>query len=252
MVMPFLCLFNLVLITRIMLHASDRKVGIWKILFACLVQEIFICKAFTPGQAVCQLQIAVLALNLLTWVFEKFGAKEAEAPGRRLIMVVFYAFSFSYFFSPHNNIHFSGSIKEFLAKSQDLFLIAKLAPKINWGKTNFYLFGVLLCINEANHLVRFLINKMMIRPAEPSSPEGSDEKEYNRGRIIGYLERVTFFFFITQAQYAALGFVISAKTLARFKALDERKFAEYFIIGTLLSVVIAGAVGLFIKFICPL
>ena len=38
---------------------------------------------------------------------------------------------------------------------------------------------------------------------------------------------------------AAVGFVVAAKTLARFKQLDDRQFAEYYLLGTLASVSIA-------------
>jgi hypothetical protein len=34
--------------------------------------------------------------------------------------------------------------------------------------------------------------------------------------------------------------VIAAKTLARFRQLDDRDFAEYYLLGTLASVAIAG------------
>jgi hypothetical protein len=61
-----------------------------------------------------------------------------------------------------------------------------------------------------------------------------------------------FFYFLILGQYTVLGFVISAKTVARFNELNKRDFAEYFIIGTMLSVGIAGVIGLLIKFVCPL
>ncbi|GAC1664349.1 MAG: hypothetical protein NVS9B8_04610 [Candidatus Limnocylindrales bacterium] len=38
---------------------------------------------------------------------------------------------------------------------------------------------------------------------------------------------------------AAIGFVVAAKTLARFRLLDDRDFAEYYLLGTLASVSVA-------------
>ena len=38
---------------------------------------------------------------------------------------------------------------------------------------------------------------------------------------------------------AAIGFVIAAKTIARFRLLDDRDFAEYYLLGTLGSVSVA-------------
>ena len=43
---------------------------------------------------------------------------------------------------------------------------------------------------------------------------------------------------------AAIGFVIAAKTIARFRLLDDRDFAEYYLLGTLGSVSVAILTGL--------
>ena len=42
----------------------------------------------------------------------------------------------------------------------------------------------------------------------------------------------------------AIGLVIAAKTLARFKQLDDRDFAEYYLLGTLASVTFAVVTSL--------
>jgi hypothetical protein len=39
---------------------------------------------------------------------------------------------------------------------------------------------------------------------------------------------------------AAVGLVLAPKTLARFKQLDDRDFAEYYLLGTLASVAVAA------------
>ena len=44
---------------------------------------------------------------------------------------------------------------------------------------------------------------------------------------------------VLAGQAAAIGFVIAAKTLARFRQLDDRHFAEYYLVGTLASVTLA-------------
>lgn len=44
-------------------------------------------------------------------------------------------------------------------------------------------------------------------------------------------------------QYGALGLLIAAKVVARFRALEDRDFAEYFLIGTLASLLHALLVG---------
>jgi hypothetical protein len=67
------------------------------------------------------------------------------------------------------------------------------------------------------------------------------------GATIGALERLLIVTFVLTRTEAAIGFVVAAKTLARFKQLDDRGFAEYYRLGTLASVAVAlfsGLIGL--------
>jgi hypothetical protein len=54
---------------------------------------------------------------------------------------------------------------------------------------------------------------------------------------------VLLYSFVLQGQYGAIGFILAAKAFTRFKALDDRPFAEYVLIGTLLSACLALATG---------
>jgi hypothetical protein len=59
------------------------------------------------------------------------------------------------------------------------------------------------------------------------------------GEAIGVLERILVVTFVLTAAEAAIGLVIAAKTIARFRQLDDRDFAEYYLLGTLASVSVA-------------
>ena len=59
------------------------------------------------------------------------------------------------------------------------------------------------------------------------------------GSTIGILERILIVVFVLTGTDVAIGFVVAAKTLARFKLLDDRAFAEYYLLGTLASVAVA-------------
>jgi hypothetical protein len=61
------------------------------------------------------------------------------------------------------------------------------------------------------------------------------------GATIGVLERLLIVGFVLAGAQAAVGFVIAAKTIARFRQLDDRAFAEYYLLGTLASVSVALA-----------
>jgi hypothetical protein len=64
------------------------------------------------------------------------------------------------------------------------------------------------------------------------------------GATIGVLERLLIVVLILTGAEVAIGLVIAAKTLARFRQLDDRAFAEYYLLGTLASVSVALASGL--------
>ena len=62
---------------------------------------------------------------------------------------------------------------------------------------------------------------------------GEDKKA---GRFIGTLERVIILIFIALKQYAAIGLVLTAKSIARYDRITKDPvFSEYYLIGTLLS-----------------
>lgn len=59
------------------------------------------------------------------------------------------------------------------------------------------------------------------------------------GATIGILERLLIVSFILTGAAEAIGFVVAAKTIARFRLLEDRDFAEYYLLGTLASVSVA-------------
>lgn len=59
------------------------------------------------------------------------------------------------------------------------------------------------------------------------------------GTAIGILERFIVALLTYLGQYEAIAFVIAAKSIARFKRLEDQEFAETYIIGTLSSVLLA-------------
>lgn len=72
------------------------------------------------------------------------------------------------------------------------------------------------------------------------------------GSTIGYLERLLTLTFVLLGQYEALALILAAKSIARFQELKERKFAEYYLIGTLSSVLFAVLVGIFASWLLSL
>jgi len=72
------------------------------------------------------------------------------------------------------------------------------------------------------------------------------------GELIGYLERVLILTFTLVGSYAAIGFVLAAKSIFRFGELSksgDRSMTEYVLIGSLLSMVITIVIGTLISLI---
>ena len=92
----------------------------------------------------------------------------------------------------------------------------------------------------AGYSVKFGPLSGRIEPDRPNTVETSD----NVGAVVGVLERLLIVILILDHAEAAIGLVIAAKTLARFKQLDERAFAEKYLVGTLASVTVAVASAL--------
>lgn len=70
----------------------------------------------------------------------------------------------------------------------------------------------------------------------PENKDDMNRKDNNAGRFIGTIERIIILIFLSIGQYAAIGLVLTAKSIARYdKISKEKDFAEYYLIGTLIS-----------------
>ncbi len=108
------------------------------------------------------------------------------------------------------------------------------------------LFGLLLVMNEMNIVLRYLMKKLNLASIGEVDQTVSDQ-EYNTGRIIGMLERIFIFIFTIAGQFAAVGFILTAKGVVRYQDFKDRTFAEYVLIGTLLSTLLAFGVALILS-----
>lgn len=74
-----------------------------------------------------------------------------------------------------------------------------------------------------------------------------EENDPQVGRIIGKLERIIVSVLVLCNQFGAIGFVLTAKSIARYKQLEDKNFAEKYLVGTLTSVSIAFIITIFLK-----
>ena len=100
--------------------------------------------------------------------------------------------------------------------------------------------GFLLTQKEATIFIRLILQRLKAVPTRKPENRKKDQREYELGRIIGLLERMFLYFLIIWNQVGAIAILIALKSLARFKELEDRTFAEYFLIGSLLSILTAA------------
>jgi hypothetical protein len=130
------------------------------------------------------------------------------------------------------------------------YYLARLASPSSigymWGRVALYVTAYCYVCCRGVVLVRAVLELPDLRMRREED-RSTGAVEVARGRAIGILERAITLTFVLMGQYGALGLVIAAKSLARFKALEDREFAEYFLVGTLASLLLALVVGLAVK-----
>jgi hypothetical protein len=89
-----------------------------------------------------------------------------------------------------------------------------------------------------NWVCRKILKWTGLKDATPEDPKPN----HKAGRIIGILERLILAVGILVQSWEVLAAVIALKTVARFQELDQREFAEYFLVGSLFSILWALAV----------
>lgn len=88
------------------------------------------------------------------------------------------------------------------------------------------------------YLVRFL-TKALAEGAQSAPRDQLGQQLQNAGLYIGWLERFLVLTAILLQSPAMVGLIFTAKSIARYPEFKSERFAEYFLIGTLLSLSIA-------------
>ena len=106
--------------------------------------------------------------------------------------------------------------------------------------TPLLILAVLLCMKPANILIKLILEKYQVGESE------SCDNIKNAGALIGNLERILTIVFVLLGQFEAIGFIVAAKSILRFKDTDTAK-TEYVLAGTFLSFWIVILCGLMVR-----
>lgn len=125
---------------------------------------------------------------------------------------------------------------------------AVLAPELGWSCGALPLLKCAVAYGYAvfggSVLVRKVLDLDSLRL--PGSIPRSGETR-RAGRYIGFFERALIMTFTLAGAYSSIAFALTAKSIARYKELENRDFAEYYLAGTLLSALLAILGGLFLR-----
>lgn len=121
-----------------------------------------------------------------------------------------------------------------LALVEGVYLRCLGFPAVATGHRHILQGALLLALitKPANVSFKMLFAKYQLAPAH-----AAPQTEPSAGALIGTLERIITALFIYLGQYGAIGLIYTAKSIARFKQIEDNpRFAEYYLIGTLYSI----------------
>jgi hypothetical protein len=244
MTTEFLFFADVVLLLRLRLLLSDSVLR-WRSWLAKGLIEIAVLSVFEPHAFLIGAGLTTIALNLGAGFWDQ---RVRDRNGGRLLFGIVQLAAMSVWFCSAGGVHFREELPLFGNWLDSWSALGAEARRVTSPAGLRMLFGFLLAANEANLLVRWWLGRLQIKPGNASViTAGLDTGEFNRGRVIGLLERVLIYAFVLSGQFGAIGFTLAAKGFTRFKELENRGFAEYVLIGTLLSSTVALAIGAWIK-----
>jgi len=228
----FFFISNIVMISRLLFTFRDESVKRKQIFYTILIQLLGLL-IFEINHKFVIIFVILVLIDILFFYTEKRTKKIIET---RLLFFIIYLVIISIFSSSWVDLKIYPDLQDKLQSLGNYFVIPFVIKGVDWYKFNITLFGLLLVTNEVNLFIRFLLNKFKHAPLRTNK---IDKQEYNAGRLIGILERILIYYFVLNSQYSAIGFILAAKSFTRYKELENREYAEYVLIGTLLSTLLA-------------
>ncbi len=184
--------------------------------------------------------LSLAGLHVLHVLFDSYfkSINRSRAPYAyllHLIIVFLIIPGILYFILPHR-VMITNPIQDAIAAFTVFCAACPGAPR-----ALLILSGFLFTLKEGTIIIRLILNRIKAVPADNPKEQTQDEAEYERGRLIGILERTFVYFLILFDQIGGIAVIIALKSLARFNKLNDKTFAEYFLIGSLLSLLVASA-----------
>jgi len=242
----YLCI---IFFTRLVYLYRDEATGWWFSASLGLVQALIVLMVFGFNSLAAATIAVVFTLTTLSGGLEKF----LPVHWCRVVMLIGIAMAPAGLYPALGSFTVSPIAAGIMDYGRQIVAVVAGPTQLEPDRMVSTLLGLLLLANEVNIAMRGIFHSLDLVPRvrEPGAggkPAARDEREYNAGRVIGILERWLMFLVVLYSNdWSALGFIIAAKGLARFDKLKNQTFAEYMLIGTLMSalfaIVVAWIVG---------
>ncbi len=233
-----------IIVPRLFYHWNHKPVaGLSRNLLILLIEVISLLPAMNHNSF--PLLMAFLAIYHFVFLLIEKKAKFIYL--KRFIEFIFIiaAGLITFVFVPGAGI-FNSRTLSFTAKIAENLVFTEEFSELELSAFLIYSFGTAALVNELNNPIRHILELVRIEPLTKES-QITDETELKRGKIIGVLERILFFFFVITGNYTSIAFILTAKSITRYKNLEDKNFAEYVLIGTLLSSSVSIFWAYFIK-----
>jgi hypothetical protein len=237
----FLGILNLILLSRLRLISRDEGMNrsdLWVMTIIPLLSLPFLEVSLSWGL----LAFYLIGYPALMWMLEK---QKTTLNRNRMLMLLLHIIVVAFLCSPLFDLSTNDLAANVSAVINAVFLPGVVMTDSLVGVVHLFIFGFLMVLNEANIILRYLLRLVGLKSLGKTNEV--DQKEYNTGRIIGLLERIFVFLFVLLNQFAAIGFILAAKGVTRFRDFESRTFAEYVLIGTLISALLAMGIAFLVK-----
>jgi len=229
---------------RAVAFLSDERCS-WQLLLTLAVLSVAVSAVFLRLDAFFLIaMICVLPHSLLPLHTERFHLRWRVAWRMVLLPLVVAPFLLPPAFAPHARNLWSTVLHWVQTVPTGRGLFAKFVPTF----VVTHVAGLILCLSECNQVLRSMLRLLGISPpsAQPPSAgkEPTDAGQYLRGGLVGAVERLLIYIFAANGAFNAIAFVITVKSIVRYQEIVKNHSAEYVLVGTLLSTLMAMSLGM--------
>ncbi|OHE83025.1 MAG: hypothetical protein A3G75_07770 [Verrucomicrobia bacterium RIFCSPLOWO2_12_FULL_64_8] len=244
MTFAFLFFANLVLITRLccQLQPSGVHWGRWGTKMGI---ELAALALFEWHSWLLAAAATVIVMNVAGVLWEALGWRRNTG---HLALGILYLLTLSVWFSPMFGLKFWPVIEQAATAAGRWTAFEVIFHSSLTYRAMLTLFGLLVAMSEMNLAVRAVFDGLDLQPRMAESEE-VDVVAYDRGRIIGFLERALAYLFVLAGNYLVVGLLLIAKVMIYNRRNEDRVTAEYGLIGTLLSAILSIAVAELVKYL---